>query len=211
MQKIKICLFLLVTLVMNYAVAQEKMSAILVMGDSLSAGYGINPLDGWVNLLNEQLKQHKGVNKGWKIVNSSVSGETSSGGKTRLPALLTEYKPDLVILELGANDGLRGQPLKILQDNLQTMIDTSKKTGAQVLLIGMQIPTNYGPRYTREFKETYPQLAEKNKLVLVPFLLEGVAAHSELIQNDGLHPNAKAQPILVKNVWQILAPMLDKK
>ena len=200
---LRIAIFLCMTLVMSFAFA-EKNKSILVLGDSLSAGYGINPAEGWVNLMNEPLKKYGN----WELINASVSGETSSGGNARLPALLTEHKPSIVIIELGANDALRGQPLKILQGNLQLMIDTSTKSGAKVLLIGMQIPTNYGPRYTREFSETYPKMAEKNKLPLVPFLLEGVATHPELFQKDGLHPKTEAQPTIVKNVWALLETML---
>ena len=207
MNKLKVYVVLWLTFVTISVYADNKAENILVLGDSLSAGYGIKVEQGWVTLLQQQLvKEHH-----WQVINASVSGETSSGGTSRLPALLAEHKPKIVILELGANDGLRGQPLKLLHQNLQAMIDTSKNIGAKVLLIGMQIPTNYGPRYTREFKEIYPQLAEKNKLSLVPFLLDGVAAHSELIQNDGLHPTAEAQPLILKNVWPALITVLDKK
>lgn len=179
---------------------------VLVMGDSLSAGYGIKLEEGWVNLLQKELAKKDQA----KIVNASVSGETSSGGLTRLPALLSQHKPNIVIIELGGNDGLRGQPIKILQENLQTMITLSQAIGAKILLVGMQIPTNYGPRYTTQFKDTYEALAEKNKTGLVPFLLEGVATHSELIQNDGIHPTAAAQPVIVKNVLPILLPMIKE-
>ncbi len=207
MNKLKVYVVLWLTFVTFSVYADNKAENILVLGDSLSASYGIKVEQGWVTLLQQQLTKERH----WQIINASVSGETSSGGTTRLPALLAEHKPKVVILELGANDGLRGQPLKLLHQNLQKMIDASKNTGAKVLLIGMQIPTNYGPRYTREFKEIYPQLAEKNKLPLVPFLLEDIAAHSELIQSDGLHPTAEAQPLILKNVWPGLVTMLDKK
>lgn len=203
----KIGLALLLTLVMNFTIASEKSSFILVMGDSLSAAYGIKPAQGWVNLMNEPLKEYRH----WQIINASVSGETSSGGSTRLPALLKKYQPKIVIVELGGNDGLRGQPLKILQQNLQTMIDACKDSGAQVLLVGMQIPSSYGARYTREFKDTYQQLAEKNKLPLIPFLLEGVAVQSELMQRDAIHPTAEAQPLIMNNVWPWVKKMLKEK
>jgi acyl-CoA thioesterase-1 len=186
----------------NYA----SQPTVLIMGDSLSAGYGIKLEEGWVNLLQQELTQKAPA----KIVNASVSGETSGGGLTRLPALLNQHKPNIVIIELGGNDGLRGQPLKIMQENLQTMITLSQTSGAKILLVGMQIPTNYGSRYTTQFKETYPTLAEKNKTVLVPFLLEGIATHSELIQNDGIHPTAAAQPTIVKNVLPSLLPMIKQ-
>ena len=177
---------------------------ILVMGDSLSAGYGIKVEEGWVYLLQQDLRKKQQAN----VVNASVSGETTSGGLTRLPALLNKHKPDIVIIELGGNDGLRGQPLNIMQNNLQAMITASQMAGAKVLLTGMQIPTNYGPRYTKQFKETYLTLAEKNKISLIPFLLEDVATHSELIQKDGIHPTAEAQSILLKNVLPGLLPMI---
>jgi len=185
--------------------ANADQPKIMVMGDSLSAGYGIKLDEGWVSLLQKELaKKNKAT-----IVNASVSGETTSGGLTRLPALLSQHKPDIVILELGGNDGLRGHPLKIMRENLQAMIDLGKSKGATIVLVGMQIPTNYGARYTTQFKEVYPELAEKNKIALVPFLLEGVAMHSELIQNDGIHPTAEAQPAIVKNVMPVLLPLIQ--
>ncbi len=196
MQKMHIYLFLLLTFVTNIALAQSSTTKLLVMGDSLSAGYGIDIQQGWVSLLEKELnKTHK-----VQIINASVSGETSSGGKTRLPALLAEHKPDVVILELGGNDGLRGQPLKLLENHLQTMIDASKTSGAKVILAGMQIPPNYGPRYSTQFKALYATLAEKNQAGLIPFLLEGLGGKSELMQRDGIHPTAEAQPIIVENV-----------
>jgi acyl-CoA thioesterase-1 len=209
MRKLKIYLFLLLTFVTSLAYAQNTTSGktkILVMGDSLSAGYGIDIQKGWVNLLEKEITKKHSV----QIINASVSGETSSGGNTRLPALLTEHKPDIVILELGGNDGLRGQPLKLLEKNLQTMIDASKKNGAQVLLAGMQIPPNYGPRYSNQFKTLYTQLAEKNQAALIPFLLEGIGGNAELIQRDGIHPTAEAQPIIVKNVQPELEKLLQQ-
>lgn len=184
--------------------AFANQPTILVMGDSLSAGYGIKLEEGWVHLLQQDLAKSQQA----KIVNASVSGETTSGGLTRLPALLNKHKPDIVIIELGGNDGLRGQPLKIMQENLQAMITASQTSGAKVVIAGMQIPTNYGPRYTKQFKEIYPTLAEKNKTYLIPFLLEGVATHEDLIQKDGIHPTAEAQPILLKNVLSVLLPVL---
>ena len=143
-----------------------------------------------------------------QIINASVSGETSSGGNSRLPALLAEHKPDIVILELGGNDGLRGQPLKLLEKNLQAMIDASKKIEAEVLLAGMQIPPNYGARYSNQFKELYPKLAEQNQLGLIPFLLEGIGGNESLVQRDGIHPTAEAQPLIVKNVLPELEKLL---
>jgi acyl-CoA thioesterase-1 len=203
MRKLKIYLFLLLTIVTNQSYA-EAPTKILVMGDSLSAGYGIDINDGWVSLLEEQLTQESNV----QIINASVSGETSSGGKNRLPALLTQHQPDIVILELGGNDALRGQPLKLLEQNLQFMIDASKKANAKVLLAGMQIPPNYGARYSNQFKALFPALAEKNKTGLIPFLLEGIGGNTELMQRDGIHPTAEAQPIIVENVKKELVKIL---
>jgi acyl-CoA thioesterase-1 len=207
MYKLKIYLFLLLTIVTSLTYAQGTTAAttkILVMGDSLSAGYGIDIQQGWVNLLERELTKNHAV----QIINASVSGETSSGGNTRLPALLVEHKPDIVILELGGNDGLRGHPLKLLEKNLQAMIDASKKNNAKVLLAGMQIPPNYGARYSSQFKALYEKLAEKNELALIPFFLEGIGGDATLMQRDGIHPTADAQPIIVKNVLPELEKML---
>lgn len=207
MHKMKIYLFLLLTIVTSLACAQNTTAGatkILVMGDSLSAGYGIDIQQGWVNLLEKELTKNHSI----QIINASVSGETSSGGNSRLPALLAEHEPDIVILELGGNDGLRGQPLKLLEKNLQAMIDASKKANAKILLAGMQIPPNYGARYSNQFKALYGTLAEKNELGLVPFLLEGIGGNEALVQRDGIHPTAEAQPIIVKNVLPELEKIL---
>jgi acyl-CoA thioesterase-1 len=207
MYKLKIYLFLLLTIVTSIVHAQNPTAGttkILVMGDSLSAGYGIDIEQGWVNLLEIELTKNHAI----QIINASVSGETSSGGNTRLPTLLAEHKPDIVILELGGNDALRGQPLKLLQKNLQSMIDASKKIEAKILLAGMQIPPNYGARYSNQFKELYPKLAEENQLGLIPFLLDGIGGNEALMQRDGIHPTAEAQPIIVKNVLPELEKLL---
>ena len=205
MQKLHIYVFLLLTFVTNAALAQQPTQKILVMGDSLSAGYGIDIQQGWVSLLEKKLTETHRI----KIINASVSGETSSGGTTRLPALLTEHQPDIVILELGGNDGLRGQPLKLLEKNLQTMIDASKSAGAKVILAGMQIPPNYGPRYSNEFRTLYAKLAEKNQLGLIPFLFEGIGSNAELMQRDGIHPTAEAQQIIVNTALPEIKKYLD--
>lgn len=197
---VRILLVLLLPMLTQIALA--KQTTILVMGDSLSAGYGIKVEEGWVTLLQQELAKQA------KVINASVSGETTSGGLTRLPAVLSQHKPDIVIIELGGNDGLRGQQLKIMQENLQTMISASQAAGAKIILAGMQIPTNYGPRYTKQFREIYPTLAEKNKTALIPFLLEGIATHSNLIQQDGIHPTAEAQPLILKNVLPVLMPLI---
>lgn len=206
MMKLKLYLFLLLTFVTLSSVA-DSTPRILVMGDSLSAGYGIELKQGWVSLLQEEAP----LKNRWKIINASVSGETTTGGRARLAALLQEHQPKIVILELGGNDGLRGQPLKILRDNLQAMIDASKTAGAEVILAGMQIPPNYGPRYTRQFQELYAELAEKNQLSLISFLLAGIGDNKSLMQNDGIHPTAEAQPLIVKNVMPVLEKVLEEK
>ncbi len=174
---------------------------LLVLGDSLSAAHGISPTQGWVSLLAQRLPT-------WKVVNASVSGETSSGGRSRLPSLLARHTPRVVILELGANDGLRGLPLSSTRQNLQAMIDAVRQSGAKLLLVGIMLPPNYGAQYSMPFAQLYRELAEHNTLPLVPFLLEGVATDPSLMQADGLHPNASAQPRILQNVWPALAPLL---
>lgn len=182
-----------------------QAATIVVHGDSLSAAYGIPREQGWATLLELRLKQQY---PGYKVVNTSISGETTSGGSSRMAAVLQQHKPDIVILELGANDGLRGLPIRDMHANLASMIRASQQTHARVLLVGMMIPPNYGPKYTKEFSATYPALAQEFKLPLVKFLLDGVAGQSELIQDDGLHPKANAQEKILDNVWRSLEPLL---
>jgi acyl-CoA thioesterase-1 len=181
---------------------------VLVLGDSLSAGYGIQLEEGWVHLLRPALKQHSEEPE-HKIVNASVSGETSAGGLARLPALLKAHSPDIVILELGGNDGLRGHSIKRLRSNLEQIVALSKAADAQTLLVGIQIPPNYGRRYTNQFRQVYQTLAEKESLALVPFLLEQVALKAEWMQADGIHPKAVAQSQIMHNVLPYLVPLLD--
>ena len=178
---------------------------ILIVGDSISAAFGLDTRLGWVSLLEQRLGQ-QGYDD--KVVNASVSGDTSAGGLARLPALLAAHKPEVVILELGGNDGLRGQQPAQLKQNLASMIEASQKAGAKVLLLGMQLPPNYGARYTRAFAEVYSQLGSEKKVALVPFLLEGVGGHPELMQADGVHPAVGAQGKLLDNVWPALKPLL---
>ena len=180
---------------------------ILVFGDSLSAAHGIRPEQGWVTLLEARLKTQ---GYGYEVVNASVSGETSSGGVERLPRALKLHQPGVVILELGANDGLRGLPLAATRDNLAQMVRLAQASGARVLLAGIRIPPNYGPRYTDEFSRMFPELANQYHLPLVPFLLDGVALDPDLMQEDGMHPNARGQPRLLDNVWPHLKPLLKK-
>ncbi|WQG58455.1 arylesterase [Pseudomonas sp. RTB3] len=178
---------------------------VLIVGDSISAAFGLDTPLGWVSLLEQRLQKEGFTDK---VVNASVSGDTSAGGQARLPALLAEHRPQLVILELGGNDGLRGQQPAQLQQNLASMIQQSQKAGAKVLLLGMRIPPNYGARYTQAFEAVYSNLAEQEKVPLVPFFLEGVGGIPELMQADGLHPAAAAQGKLLENVWPTLKPLL---
>ncbi|MDR5171194.1 arylesterase [Methylobacillus flagellatus] len=180
-------------------------ASILVYGDSLSAAYGIPREQGWVALLENRLKQQY---PGYTVVNASISGETTSGGVSRIAATLAQHKPNIVILELGANDGLRGLPVAQMRNNLAGMIKSGQEAKAQVLLVGMMIPPNYGPKYTREFTASYAALAKEFKLPLVEFLLEGVAGKVEFTQQDGLHPKANAQEAILENVWKQLQPLL---
>ena len=182
---------------------------ILVFGDSLSAGYGVPQGQGWVALLEQKLALNKLDKASYQVVNASISGETTSGGLARFSAALATHKPNIVILELGANDGLRGLPITEMQANLNQMITQAKTAKAKVLLIGMKIPPNYGLKYTKNFSTTYTSLAKQYNIALVPFLLEGVAGKPELIQADGLHPIAAAQPQLLDNVWKVLVKMLN--
>lgn len=185
--------------------ASAQAANILVYGDSLSAAYGIPREQGWVQLLQDRLQQK---NQAHQVINASISGETTMGGWSRLPAALAQHKPDIVILELGANDGLRGLPIAQLRSNLLNMIQASKQAGARVLLVGMMIPPNYGPKYTREFSLSFTEIAKQQQLPLVAFLLEGVAGQVEFTQDDGLHPKANAQSKILDNVWKGLEPML---
>ena len=178
--------------------AYSAPKTVLVLGDSLSAEYGLSRGSGWVALLEQKLKQEK-IDA--KIVNASISGETTSGGRTRLPALLTQHRPDVVIIELGANDGLRGQPVAAAEANLRAMIEQSHKTSARVLLVGMRMPPNYGRNYTENFFNMYKKLSTQFKSPLVPFMLEGVADKPSMFQSDRLHPAAAAHPIILANIW----------
>ena len=178
---------------------------LLVFGDSLSAAYGIGQQAGWVALLQERLRQKR---LDYTVINASVSGETTSGGAARIAAALTAYKPAIVVVALGANDGLRGLPLGQMRDNLAVIARAAQKSGSRVLLAGMKMPPNYGPQYTQAFEQAFVALARQFKCPLVPFLLDGVAGRRELFLDDNLHPNAQAQPVILENVWKQLAPML---
>jgi len=195
----------LLFIALQNAVASSR--TILVVGDSLSAAYGIRPEQGWVALLAQRLKS---AAYGYEVINASVSGETSGGGLQRLPRALELHRPALVILELGANDGLRGLPLAPTRANLARMVQLSQAAGARVLLLGIRIPPNYGPRYANDFSALYPELAGEYRVPLVPFLLERVALDASLMQDDGLHPNARGEPLVLETVWPVLQPLLQK-
>lgn len=178
---------------------------VLVVGDSISAALGLDTRQGWVSLLQERLREGGFEHQ---VVNASISGDTTSGGLARLPALLSQHRPQLVIIELGGNDGLRGQPAAQLQQNLARMVDMSKEAGAGVLLLGMRLPPNYGQRYTEAFARTFVDVAQDKQVPLVPFLLEGVGGVPGMMQPDGIHPAVAAQDKLLDNVWPTLKPLL---
>jgi acyl-CoA thioesterase-1 len=190
-------------LLISFVTSANSNPTILVMGDSLSAEYGISRGSGWVKLLEGQLQKQGSP---WRIFNASISGETSAGGLARFSNLLEQKKPGIVMLELGANDALRGLSIDETEKNLSKMVQLSKKAGAKVLLFGMQIPPNYGQDYTKRFKDLYPKLASQEGIELVPFFMAGVASSLGLFQADNIHPNEKAQTILYKNVWGAMAP-----
>ena len=185
--------------------AFANQGTILVYGDSLSAAYGIGQKQGWVALLQERLRNN-GLD--YTVANASISGETSSGGASRIAAALAQHKPRVTIVELGANDGLRGLPVVQLRDNLSAIIRAAQKAGSKVLLVGMKMPPNYGRAYTREFENAFRELSRQYKVPLVPFLLDSVADKQGLFQADQMHPTAEAQPALLENVWKVLKPML---
>ena len=188
------------------ALAKER--SLLVVGDSLSAEYGLPRGSGWVALLAQQLVQEK---SSWRVINASISGDTTSGGRSRLPALLQQHQPGIVIIELGANDALRGFSMKMTEDNLQEMIKACQAMGARVLLVGMQVPPNYGADYAAQFSQVFIRLSKTHKTAVVPFLLKGIADvpnAAEWFQTDRIHPNAAAHPRMLANVWPALKKLL---
>jgi len=209
---------LVLTLVFVYAVEASTVQAstannatttrILVLGDSISAGYGMSLESSWVSLLAQVMKsKYPGVS----VINASISGETSAGGRARLPALLDTEKPDIVVIELGGNDGLRGFPIKVLRENLTAMTRQAQATGARVILVQMEILPNYGRRYTSAFSDSFGVVAEETGAVLAPFILDGVATDDTLMQADQIHPRASAQPRLLENFLPTLLPMLESQ
>jgi len=190
------CLFILLG-------ANTYGSTLLVLGDSLSAGYGINQESGWVALLDDDFGDEH------RIINGSISGDTTGGGLNRLPRLLEEFSPDYVLLELGGNDGLRGQPLNLMKSNLQAMINLVRESGAEPVLFGMRLPPNYGRRYSDAFAAVYPQLSKSEKVLLIPFQLEELSITEGMIQEDGLHPTALAQPIIKEVIKGYIQPLMQ--
>jgi acyl-CoA thioesterase-1 len=189
------------------ASAHSASKTLLVLGDSLSAEYGLARGSGWVPLLEKRLQADK---LDVKVVNASISGDTTSGGRARLKPLLDKYKPDVLVLELGANDALRGLPLAATEDNLRSIIESAQKIGAAVLLVGMQIPPNYGGEYASRFSGLFPKLAKAHQLPLVPFFLAPLIERPDLFQSDRLHPTAEAQPLLLNAIWPTLQPLLAR-
>jgi acyl-CoA thioesterase-1 len=192
---------LLALTVLCLPAARGAGQTIVVVGDSLSSGYGIAAEQSWVAMLEDRLQAEGYVHQ---VVNASIAGDTSAGGLARLPRLLELHAPELVVLELGGNDGLRGQPMATLRDNLAKMIELSQQRGAKVVLAGIQIPPNYGPAYTRSLAAVYPELAQRFDVPLIEFLLADVALNGDLMQADGIHPNAAGQKVVFDNVWRVL-------
>ncbi len=205
LKKFVSCLLLAILLALPAKVAMAAEKRILVYGDSLSAGFGIAVRDSWPALLGQRLKDQGSA---FVVANASISGETTAGGRSRLAAALQQFKPGVVILALGANDGLRGLPVAAMKDNLRAMARQAKQSGARVLLVGMRLPPNYGPQYTQEFDAAYREVARVEKTALLPFLLEPIALERDAFQADGLHPVAAAQPKLLDHVWGALKPLL---
>ena len=198
---------LVVTVNLFYVHVHAREHTILVLGDSLSAAYGIEIEHGWVNQLRDRM-EHYSEDKQWNVVNASVSGETTSGGLARLPDLLTKYQPVLCMIELGANNGLRGQPTALMRNNLEQIIKQCAVTGTSILL-GIKLPPNYGEKYTQAFHQVYIDLANECGIPLVPFLLDGIALNDKYLQADRLHPTKEAQAIILENVWPTLKKWLD--
>jgi acyl-CoA thioesterase-1 len=199
---------LLALTVLCLPAAHGAGQTIVVVGDSLSSGYGIAAEQSWVAMLEDRLRSE---GYGYKIVNASIAGDTTAGGLARLPRLLDTHAPDLVVIELGGNDGLRGQPVATMRANLARMIELSKERGADVVLAGIQIPPNYGQAYTQQLAAVYPELAERFGTPLIDFILEDVALNRELMQPDGIHPNAAGQEVVFANVWRVLGPLLKPR
>ncbi len=194
---------LTIALIFLSSIAQAQ--SILIVGDSISAGFGINPEEGWVTLLEEKLQAE---NSPYSIINTSISGDTTTNGLARLPSLLEKHQPEITIIELGGNDGLRATPPARISENLAKMIELSKAANSKVLLVGIQLPPNYGDAYLARFLAIFPELAEKHQIAVLPSIVEKVGGNSELMQSDGIHPNSKGQPFMLEAVWEQLEPLL---
>jgi acyl-CoA thioesterase-1 len=204
----KLFVVLSLYLISTIAAAAAPDKSILVFGDSLSAGYGIGQEQSWPSLLGQRLQREK---RPYSVANASISGETTAGGRSRLPAALQQIKPAIVIIALGANDGLRGLPVVALRANLQAMIGAAHAANAEVIVVGMRLPPNFGPDYVHDFEQSYSDLARRNKTGLVPFLLAGFADRPEAFQPDGLHPTAAFQANILDNIWPTLQPLLRQR
>jgi len=194
---------LTIALIFLSSIAQAQ--SILIVGDSISAGFGINPEEGWVALLEEKLQTE---NSPYSIINASISGDTTTNGLARLPSLLEKHQPEITIIELGGNDGLRATPPTRISENLTKMIELSKATNSKVLLVGIQLPPNYGDAYLARFLAIYPELAEQHQVAVLPSIVEKVGGNAELMQSDGIHPNSAGQPFMLEAVWEQLEPLL---
>jgi acyl-CoA thioesterase I len=202
----KIIAFIFIVYFIPVGAENQTAPTILIIGDSLSAGYGMKTEESWPHLLQKRLQEQ---NKPYHVINDSISGNTTHNGLSRLPNSLEQYQPDIVILQLGGNDGLRGLSLKQMRDNFIQMIEIIQNKGAQLILLGIKIPPNYGAAYTERFEAIFLELAEQYKLPFEAFFLAGVADNPELMQSDGIHPNAAAQPIMLDQVWRIIEPLLS--
>jgi acyl-CoA thioesterase-1 len=199
---------ILVAVLCWFALSARAEPAVLVFGDSLSAGYGLPQEQGWVTLLADRLRSEK---LGYRVVNASLSGETTLGGANRIEAALVQHRPLVVVVELGGNDGLRGLSIESTRMNLEAMVKAIRRSGAQPLLVGMQLQPNYGTAYTRKFQAIFEQVAHQRGVPLVPFMLAGFAEKREYFQSDGIHPTAQAQPMILDNIWPALRPLLVKR
>ena len=202
----KFCLLFLLIGLLTPALACSETRSIVILGDSLSAAYGMEVSEAWPELLQQRLNEH---GHAYRVFNSSITGDTTQGGLARLPRLLEKHQPAIVILELGGNDGLRGLPIQVTQNNLGSMIEKSQSAGARVILAEMRIPPNYGRTYTEKFHSLYGELATRYEARLLPFLLQDIALQPGMMQSDGIHPTAAAQPLIRDAVWQVLEPMLE--
>jgi len=205
----RVILSLLLTIVglISNAVQASDQPVLLILGDSLSAGYGMDREHSWVHLLELRLDQY---GHSYRVLNSSISGDTTQGGLARLPRLVDRYQPEIVIIELGGNDGLRGINPDVTRENMTRMIRYSQQAGARVLLAGIKLPPNYGTAYLQQFESIYTDLAAEYDTLLVPFFMDGVVFEPGMLQADGIHPSEKGQPVLLENVWTVLAPALDR-